>query len=243
MLLGLAATTVGLSQTRDANASVFGWFDNFELTLESKSKGLPLTISTYDFDGQKIDQVKAKSADIHTDAAMSKTDKDFNEQSSVIDVDYGNKRMTHVGSTLIAYEGMKNYEDEFSKHINIDDHQKSVPLLNSMYQDFSNQWNSQSKVVMIRSQSGKPIAVFTGDNVSIHQTEMKNATKFVINGHQYLTTDRNGKVFACAWSPHLNIKQVFTQDELNEIRNRSCFKSIAWFNELVARGLEELEEE
>ena len=184
ILLGLAAATVGLSQTYDANASVFGWFDNFELTLESKTKGLPLTISTYDFDGQKIDQVKAKSADIHTDAAMSKTDKDFNEQSSVIDVDYGNKRMTHVGSTLIAYEGMKNYEDQFSKHINIDDHQKSVPLLNSMYQDFSNQWNSQAKVVMIRSQSGKPIAVFTGDNVSIHQTEMKNATKFVINGHR-----------------------------------------------------------
>lgn len=63
------------------------------------------------------------------------------------------------------------------------------------------------------------------------------------NGHQYLTTDRNGKVFACAWSPHLNIKQIFTQDELNEIRNRPCFKSIAWFDELVARGLEEVEEE
>ena len=59
MLLGLVAATVGLSQTHDANASVFGWVDNFELTLESKTKGLPLTISTYDFDGQKIDQVKA----------------------------------------------------------------------------------------------------------------------------------------------------------------------------------------
>lgn len=154
------------------------------LNAQLRSMGLPLIISIYDFDGQKIDQVKAKSADIHTDAAMNKTDKDFNEQSSVIDVDYGNKQMTHVGSTLIAYEGMKNYEDQFSKHVNIDDHQKSVPLLNSMYQDFSNQWNSQAKVVMIRSQSGKPIAVFIGDNVSIHQTEMKNATKFVINDHR-----------------------------------------------------------
>ena len=180
--IGLAATLIGTSQVSSAKASIFGWFDNFELTLESKTKGLPLTISTYDFDGQKIDQVKTKSADIHTDRTMSKTDSDGNEQSSVIDVDYGNKRMTHVGSTLIAYEGMKNYEDQFSKHINIDDHQKSVPLLNSMYQDFSNQWNSKAKVVMIRSQSGKPIAVFTGNEVSIHQTEMKNATKFVING-------------------------------------------------------------
>ncbi|MCC4478048.1 DUF5052 family protein [Limosilactobacillus reuteri] len=182
--IGLAATLIGTSQVSSVKASIFGWFDNFELTLESKTKGLPLTISTYDFDGQKIDQVKTKSADIHTDRTMSKTDSDGNEQSSVIDVDYGNKRMTHVGSTLIAYEGMKNYEDQFSKHVNIDDHQKSVPLLNSMYQDFSNQWNSKAKVVMIRSQSGKPIAVFTGNEVSIHQTEMKNATKFVINGHR-----------------------------------------------------------
>ena len=38
MLLGLAAATIGLSQSHDANASVFGWFDNFELTLESKPR-------------------------------------------------------------------------------------------------------------------------------------------------------------------------------------------------------------
>lgn len=141
-------------------------------------------MSTYDFDGQKIDQVKAKSADIHTDSEMSKIDSNGNEQSSVIDVDYGNKRMTHVGSTLIAYEGMKNYEDQFSKHVNIDDHEKSVPLLNSMYQDFKNQWNSQARVVMIRSQSGKPIAVFVGNHVSVQSTEMKNSTKFTVDGHR-----------------------------------------------------------
>lgn len=115
---------------------------------------------------------------------MSKTDSNGNEQSSVIDVDYGNKRMTHVGSTLIAYEGMKNYEDQFSKHVNIDDHEKSVPLLNSMYQDFKNQWNSQARVVMIRSQSGKPIAVFVGNHVSVQSTEMKNSTKFTVDGHR-----------------------------------------------------------
>lgn len=49
--IGLAATLIGTSQVSSAKASIFGWFDNFELTLESKTKGLPLTISTYDFDG------------------------------------------------------------------------------------------------------------------------------------------------------------------------------------------------
>lgn len=184
LIVGVTVLTLGLSAPVTARASFFGLFDNFELNLRSATTGLPLTVSTYDFDGQKIDQVKAKSADIHTDREMSKTDDDGNEMSSVIDVDYGNKLMTHVGSTLIAYEGMKNYEDQFSKHVNIDDHKKSVPLLNSMYQDFRNQWNSQSRVVMIRSQSGKPIAVFVGNHVSIHNTEMKNSTKFTVDGHR-----------------------------------------------------------
>lgn len=184
LIVGVAVLTLGLSAPLTAHASIFGWFDNFELNLRSTTTGLPLTVSTYDFDGQKIDQVKAKSAYIHTDSEMSKIDSDGNEQSSVIDVDYGNKRMTHVGSTLIAYEGMKNYEDQFSKHVNIDDHEKSVPLLNSMYQDFKNQWNSQARVVMIRSQSGKPIAVFVGNHVSVQSTEMKNSTKFTVDGHR-----------------------------------------------------------
>lgn len=184
LIVGVTVLTLGLSAPLTAHASIFGWFDNFELNLRSTTTGLPLTVSTYDFDGQKIDQVKAKSADIHTDSEMSKTDGNGNEQSSVIDVDYGDKWMTHVGSTLIAYEGLKNYEDQFSKHVNIDDHERSVPLLNSMYQTFRNQWNSQARVVMIRSQAGKPIAVFAGNHVSIHDTEMKNATEFTVDGHR-----------------------------------------------------------
>ena len=176
LLLGL--TAVSLAACSDV--------DDWSLSLKSKIGQLPLIVSTYDANGQKIDQIKAKSVHIHTDSEMSKTDSSGNEKSSVIDVDYGNKRMTHVGSTLIAYEGLTNYEDKFTKHVNIADHTKSIPLLNSMYQDFKNDWSGDSKVVMIRSQLGLPLAVFTGKHVSIHQSDMKNATKFVIDGHRLL---------------------------------------------------------
>lgn len=64
---------------------------------------------------------------------MSQKDSSGNEKSSVIDVDYSHNRMIHIGSTLIAYEGLKNYEDEFNKHVNINDQNKAVPLLNTMY--------------------------------------------------------------------------------------------------------------
>lgn len=183
LAVAIATTTIALVPMT-AHASFLGWFDDLNLNIKSSVKGLPLKVSTYDFDGQKIDQVKAQSADIHTDNNMSDYDSDGNQKSSVIDVDYGGKRMTHVGSTLIAYEGMRNYEDMFAKHVNIDDHNKSVPLINSMYQTFRNDWNSEAKVVMIRSQAGKPIGVFVGNHVSIHKTRTKNATNFVINGHR-----------------------------------------------------------
>lgn len=158
---------------------------NWELSLRSKVGGLPLTVSTYDANGQKIDQIKAKSVDIHTDKKLSQKDESGKENSSVIDVDYGNQRMTHVGSTLIAYEGLKNYEDAYNKkHVNINDQNKSVPLLNTMYQDFKNDWNGNAKVIMIRSQLGMPIAVFIGNHVSLHKSNMKNSTQFVIDGHR-----------------------------------------------------------
>lgn len=160
-------------------------FQNWELSLRSKVSGLPLTVSTYDAAGQKIDQIQAKSVDIHTDKEMSQKDDSGNENSSVIDVDYGNKRMTHVGSTLIAYEGLKNYQDAYNKkHVNVSDQNKSVPFLNTMYQDFKNAWNGNDKIVMIRSQLGMPIAVFAGKHVSIHKSDMKNTTQFVIDGHR-----------------------------------------------------------
>ena len=186
LLTGIVTTSLATTAIQPAHASIFGWLDNTELTIRSKTKGLPLTISTYDFDGQKIDQIKTKSANIHTDNTMSKTDSNGNEKSSVLDIDYGKNRMIHVGSTMIAYEGLKNYQDEFNQHTNINDQNRSVPILNSMYQDFQNQWNSQARVIMIRSQSGKPIATFVGDHVSIHNTDMKNTTEFVIDGHRLI---------------------------------------------------------
>lgn len=176
LFLGLGIVILTLSACSD--------FQNWELSMRSKIGALPLTVSTYDSNGQKIDQIKAKSVNIHTDKKMSQQNDNGKEKSSVIDVDYGKQRMIHVGSTLIAYEGLKNYEDAFNKHVKIDDQNRSILLLNTMYQNFKNDWKGDAKVVMIRSQLGMPIAVFTGNDVSIHKSDMKNSTQFVIDGHR-----------------------------------------------------------
>jgi hypothetical protein len=55
------------------------------------------------------------------------------------------------------------------------------------------------------------------------------------NGHQYLTADRenvnSAKFFACA--ERQNLKQEFTQEELNVIANRDQFKGVSWFQDLI----------
>lgn len=55
------------------------------------------------------------------------------------------------------------------------------------------------------------------------------------NGHQYLTADREdvktARFFACAEKPDL--KQEFTQDELDIIANRNQFKGVSWLQDLI----------
>lgn len=163
------------------------YFENAEIQLKQSTVGLPLQISTYDFNGQKIDQINASTANIHTDSKMSEKT-DGKENSSVIDIDYGSNRTIHVGSTLIAYEGIKNYADVYNhKHTKIDATQdKSIPFVTNIYKDFQNTWGKgyNGTVVFVKSQSGVPIGAFYGKKVSVHKSDIKNATNFVVDGHR-----------------------------------------------------------
>ena len=164
-------------------------FKNAEIQLKQSTVGLPLQISTYDFNGQKIDEIKTSTANIHTDRQMSEKT-DGKENSSVIDIDYGSNRTIHVGSTLIAYEGIKNYADVYNhnhKHTKIDATQdKSIPFVTNIYKDFQNAWGKgyNGTVVFVKSQSGVPIGAFYGKKVSVHKSDIKNATNFVVDGHR-----------------------------------------------------------
>lgn len=53
LFLGLGVLLLSLTGCSD--------FQNWELSMRSKIGALPLTVSTYDSNGQKIDQIKAKS--------------------------------------------------------------------------------------------------------------------------------------------------------------------------------------
>ncbi len=60
------------------------------------------------------------------------------------------------------------------------------------------------------------------------------------HGKQYLSCehDIHGKVFACA--PNHFLKQTFTWNELDHLRNDTRFKGIAYFDQLLRTGIEEV---
>lgn len=159
--------------------------EDFEVNLREAANGLPVTVATYDFNGQKIDQIKSNQVYIHSDDNMQ----DLDGTSKVIDVDYGDNRTIHVGATMIAWENLVNYTDKYNhKHINIDDRDSedhSIPFISRLYKDFRNDWSGgPATLVFIKSQSGKPIGTFYGKRVSVHQTDVPDATNFLIDGHR-----------------------------------------------------------
>lgn len=173
---------IGLLVAISITLSGCAWFSDVTLDIRSSITGLPFTISTYDYDGQKIDQIKANSVKISTYRPMSKTDSNQNEQSKVIDVEYGGHQMIHVGSSLIASEGLTNYQDRFNRKVNINNINPSVPMLAEIYNNFKNDWSGKARVILIRSQAGKPIAVYVGNHVRVSGTDMKSTTKINVDG-------------------------------------------------------------
>lgn len=134
--------------------------EDFEVNLREAANGLPVTVATYDFNGQKIDQIKSNQVYIHSDDNMQ----DLDGTSKVIDVDYGDNR------TIIDDRGNEDH---------------SIPFISRLYKDFKNDWSGgPATLVFIKSQSGKPIGTFYGRRVSVHQTDVPDATNFLIDGHR-----------------------------------------------------------
>lgn len=91
--------------------------------------------------------------------------------------------MTHVGSSLVLHEdGLVDVLDEYAKNYDIKDNDRGVPFLNKVVNNVKNITSGKSKVILIRSQSGKPLATYVGDNVSYFETGIDKSTGIQIDG-------------------------------------------------------------
>lgn len=169
----LSMTVIMLSGCQD----IMNSFKQFEQSF----KGLEMTVRTYDEQSQVMDKVQGKSVKIERDNTFD-TDED-SKDSSVIQITVGKNEMHHVGSSMIIEEkGLTNIFDEYADKVDINNTKRSVPMINSMVNDFSNSFKGKDKVILIRSQNGTPLATYAGNKVSMYSTDVPKSTGILIDG-------------------------------------------------------------
>lgn len=147
--------------------------------MKSAMKGRHAIIQTYDEESNIIDQIEGSSIDVSRETDFD-TEK---SNSSVINISIGGDEMVHVGSSLIMYEkGLENCFETFAKSVDIKNFDRSIPFLNKMVNSWDNITTGKSKVILVRSQSGKPLATFAGDKVSYFATDIDKSTGILIDG-------------------------------------------------------------
>lgn len=177
-----------LSFTLLATMTGCNFFTNEFGQMMSAFKGREAIIQTYDEESNIIDQIVGKSIDIGANDSFSTKDSEgtTTQKSTVLSITVGGKNVTHVGSSLILYEKkLTNVFEEYAKTVDIKNTDRSTPFLNRMVNNMKNLTTGQEYVVLIRSQSGKPLATFVGDDVSYFATDIDKSTGFIIDG-QYL---------------------------------------------------------
>lgn len=169
-------------------STIFSGCNMFKFKLgqiREKLKGRTSIVQTYDEESNVIDKIEGKSISISTENKFNVKDKEGNvvKQSPVVSLTIGGKSMVHVGSSLILYEkGLTDVFDEFSKTVNVKNLDRSKPFLNKMINDMQNLTTGKGKVVLVRSQSGKPLATFVGNKVSYFSTGIDKSTGIQIDG-------------------------------------------------------------
>lgn len=152
--------------------------------INSAFRGRQAVIQTYDEESNIIDRVTGKSIDLAPENKFAVKDSkgETVEKSGVISFTVGGKSMIHVGSSLIMREeGLEDVFDEYAKTVDVKNLDRSVPFINRMVNELKNKTVGQRYLLMIRSQTGKPLATFVGNDVSYFATQIDKSTMFRID--------------------------------------------------------------
>lgn len=150
--------------------------------IKEHTNGLAMTVRSYNENSEVIDEIKGESLMISRDTRFD-TDVD-SKDSSVVDVQIGKNEMVHVGSSLVIQEdGLTDIFDQYAKTVKIENSDtRGVPVLNKLMSRFEDSFKGKSRVILIRSQNGTPLATYAGNKVTPYSTDMPKATAFLIDG-------------------------------------------------------------
>lgn len=156
------------------------WGDDVNRALN----GVEATMTTYDQDGARIDQVTGTSFRVSRDEKFdsSASDGSSNKDSQVLLISVGSSHISHVGSSLILAEKGLTEVTSATNTVDVTNSDAGRPWLNDLIEKNRNLWQGKAKTLLIRSQSGAPIAVFVGAQVEAFATDVPKSTAFRVDG-------------------------------------------------------------
>lgn len=156
-----------------------------ERAAHNQRIGVETVYISYDEESNVIDRIEATSMHISAEDKFAKRDSEgyITESSDVLSLTIGGKTMVHVGSSVVIHEkGLVNVFEEYAKTVDVTNTDRATPFLNKMVNDMRNLTTGQEYIILIRSQSGQPLATFVGDDVSYFATEVNKSTGLLIDG-------------------------------------------------------------
>ncbi len=152
--------------------------------LNAAMEGRPASVTTYDQDGRPIDLIWGESIHVAREAAFDSKDSEgfSNADSDVLRISIGDNAVRHVGSSMIIVEDGLTLVANAPTRVEVESLESGTPWLNHLYEQAANSWDGKAKTIMIRSQDGKPIAVYAGDSVEVFPTSIPNSTRFQVDG-------------------------------------------------------------
>lgn len=157
--------------------------DFFTSNFNETFRGIPMHVQTFDAKSRLIDDIKMKSMSIDRDRTFDDYSGDSTNKSKVLEITGGGHRILHSGSSLIASQDrLTNVLSKNNAKAVISNSESSVPLLSSIKNSYRDYFIGHSKVILIRSQQGYPLATYVGNNVSYRKTSVPASTILMIDG-------------------------------------------------------------
>lgn len=162
----------------------------FQAGLDDMSRslnGVGATATVYDESGDRTHRFKGISMDVAKNGDFDKFSSTGDgivktANSAVIQLSIGDDIVTHVGSTMVlAQDGLEPIAESWE--VDVESIEPGRPWINHIRQSFRNNWTGGvAQTIVISSQQGTPIAVYSGDEVEIYDHEVTKSTRLDVDG-------------------------------------------------------------
>lgn len=82
----------------------------------------------------------------------------------------------------ILIKGLENVFEKYAQKVNFKNFDRGTPFINKMVHDMKSTFAKKNQVILIRSQSGIPLAAFASNSISFEPTDVERMTKITIDG-------------------------------------------------------------